>query len=331
MFFGDLIQNPAVDEQSIKSRLELLTPIASGTAITVYVVGFLVLSVHHASFGISQSSLLRPRILSTGVLFCVLALLPAAETIRLTDFTPQTTRFFRVPNTFSMLRGMLIPLVITGILARFILAAEVPFKGHSIWAFAAWVGGSLIASLPVENRRPLYKRLIFATTLAWILFAFYKAHDATLWLLLGWFIWCACMTFDAYRPLRDFDRLQTINLIQTILGIVVTIAFFGYFIYPIIPSGWGGGTSVPAIMCFGSGAPAATVLPHVVWILDETDAGFYFLQDKAAKKAVFIPRSTVTEIQYGDTTPQQVLSCTSVSLPQVHDSTMKYKFLDAIR
>ncbi len=58
---------------------------ATVAALAIYVIGFLILSLHHAYFGIPQVSLLRGRIISTGLLFCVLAAIPVIETVRAVD------------------------------------------------------------------------------------------------------------------------------------------------------------------------------------------------------------------------------------------------------
>jgi hypothetical protein len=307
-----------VDEQSIKSRLEILTPIAGGAAILVYVVGFLVLSIHHASFGILDSGLLRPRILSAGVIFCILTLIPAIETIRLSgpdsfEINALTDKD-EIKNLFSMIPYMVFPLIGSGMIIRIWVGGEQPFLEHVGWIAGMLLGGGLVFAIPLRNKGTLVKALRSVIAMCWICFCLYKTRDHMWWLLSAWFMWCAFITFQVSGTIKNFERLKTVNVAQTVVTAFGTIAAFGLFIYPRVPALVGGGSPIPATLCF-----AAAAQPNRMWILDDTDAGFYLLPVKDAKKAIFIPRSGVTEIQYGDTTAQQALACISSPLPQVHD------------
>src|SRR5258708_2575077 len=79
-----------MSEENVRTRMQLLTQAAAFLLIVIYVVGFLTLSLHHASFGISlQYSLFRPRILSAGTIFIVLsalAMIAAAQMFELWSF-----------------------------------------------------------------------------------------------------------------------------------------------------------------------------------------------------------------------------------------------------
>ena len=70
-------------EEAIRGRVQLLTQAAALLVVLAYVAGFLTLSLHHASYGISQFSLLRPRILSAGTIFLILMTLGAVSAVQI--------------------------------------------------------------------------------------------------------------------------------------------------------------------------------------------------------------------------------------------------------
>jgi hypothetical protein len=62
-----------------------------------------------------------------------------------------------------------------------------------------------------------------------------------------------------------------------------------------------GGAPIPVTFQFADKQPpVGTDSKMKAWIIDETDAGFYFLQSKDSKKAIFIPRNAVTAVYYGE-------------------------------
>jgi hypothetical protein len=42
-----------------------------------------------------------------------------------------------------------------------------------------------------------------------------------------------------------------------------------------------------------------------VWLIDETDVGFYVIRSKDAKKAIFLPRNTIATVYFGEE-PEQL-------------------------
>lgn len=69
---------PGRSEKILGSYVESLTRITASSLVLMYGIGFLILSIHEARFGISQFSPLRARIIFVGFTFTVLAALPAA-------------------------------------------------------------------------------------------------------------------------------------------------------------------------------------------------------------------------------------------------------------
>jgi hypothetical protein len=63
-------------EDSLRNRLQLAASAIAITGVAMYGIGFLVLTIHHASFGIPLIGFLRPKIIAAGTLFSALAVIP---------------------------------------------------------------------------------------------------------------------------------------------------------------------------------------------------------------------------------------------------------------
>ena len=69
---------PKRSEESLGSYVESLTRFTASLLVLMYGIGFLILSIHEASFGILQFSPLRARIIFVGFTFAILTALPVA-------------------------------------------------------------------------------------------------------------------------------------------------------------------------------------------------------------------------------------------------------------
>lgn len=87
-------------------------------------------------------------------------------------------------------------------------------------------------------------------TLVWLVFCLYRTGDSAFWAIIGWFLWCALITLQAYGPLTNAQKLRTISLTQTVTATVFTFGFFGYAIYGRIPASELGGEPTPATISF---------------------------------------------------------------------------------
>jgi len=68
--------------KTLQERVPLTAQVVGIVVVMLYAIGFVILSLHHASFGILEFNPLRPKILLSGVLFCVFIGLPIMEAAR---------------------------------------------------------------------------------------------------------------------------------------------------------------------------------------------------------------------------------------------------------
>src|SRR6266851_7395784 len=72
-----------LSESRFVASLEVTARAAALFVAVVYGTGFLIISVHHAQYGIAQFDPLKPKIFSTGVVFLLLVALPILAAFRL--------------------------------------------------------------------------------------------------------------------------------------------------------------------------------------------------------------------------------------------------------
>ena len=303
-----------MNEDSLKNRIEIVTKAAAVGGVIIYTAGFLALSIHHAKFGIPQFSLLRPKIVSTGIAFFVLSALPVLETIGFSGWSripePQEddsaagrSRDSVVAFTIWLqtLPGLLIAFVLTGTLLQGLFGIT-PESHYFRWLLLAVIpSAAAIALFQVKATYRSAAVVVYPLVILWIAFCLYRAHDATLVYLTLWLLWWSYLAFEARAVFVKPQRLRTISWIRTLLMAIGTVAVFGGILYPSIPMALCGGAPIPVMFQFvDKEPPVGTDSKMKAWIIDETDAGFYFLQSKDSKKAIFIPRNAVTVVYYGE-------------------------------
>lgn len=293
-----------MNAETLKSQAQAAYNGATVVVLAVYVIGFLILSLHHAYFGIPQVSLLRGRIISSGLLFCVLAAIPVIETVRIVDLPGvwTTSDQHRFGPIVQNLPWLFMAITIESVVLRLALMENQFGPGtHYMWVFGI-VPAIALVSLPTRSSRSGLFYLRLAALIILVGFCIFRTRDVELQSLIGWFLSCAFITIQAYRPLRNRQNLLKVNLVQTLLGAIGIVAMFVFLVYRKIPTSLGGAALVPVTVSFADAKqpPIGNTPILKMWLLDETDAGFYLLQRKDVNKAVFIPRNTVNAINFGD-------------------------------
>lgn len=155
---ASLRRGSTVDEEKLRSRIQVLAQFTGVLVVFIYAGGFLALSLHHASFGISQFNLLRPKIISAGVLFLILAALPAIETMQIVEpdvaevkksVTPNSAGPGKSTEHWTRQFGLLLSVIIcsSGILRPFLADSVLPH-------FYQWGVVAILPSLAVITAIP---------------------------------------------------------------------------------------------------------------------------------------------------------------------------------
>jgi len=171
-----------------------------------------------------------------------------------------------------------------------------------VWGLAMLVVGPAIGATAVIQRqkRSLLSVILGLSAIIFIAFCLWRIHDATLIALMGWF----CIGAFAAHSLRELivnpSKLKEVNWHWSLVWTLSILTLFATSIYPHIKSSLGGGAPVPATFQFVDNSVLDNVSKAKVWVIDETDVGFYVIRTKAEKKAIFVPRGFIKTIYFGE-------------------------------
>lgn len=305
-------------EEVIQARIQLMTHAAALVAVILYAAGFLTLSLHHAYFGVAQFGLLRPKILSAGILLLVFFALPVLEVARVYglwkfgDPRLQNADDKQVePHDrlnflhLSRLVALLTSAMAISIAIRPFLVNYDPDKKLLVWSLVM-VAGFVLALVGVRilgKKHPLTCRLLRVSSILLFPLGLWRMNDLKLVGLVVWFCWSAWIGHEVSGAFKNLENLRNSHWHIVVLNAVGTVSLFTLLIYPNVRPAFGGGAPTPATFYFSAKNPIGDAGQAQIWLLDETDAGYYILNSKEAKKAVFIPRGAVSAIYFGEPSP----------------------------
>ncbi len=297
-------------------RAELLVKTSAGLLAVVYGAGFIVVSWHHASFGINSFELLRPRVLSAGVSFVVLTGLPALTALRsfgLGGFTTGIgTGISASPNRRGRLKVVLAVALypfVYGIAAQLVGFFERTHDGEiQPWQTLPFTLALLIGAQIAKKHFDSYPGLITLGVSALVLWFFIiSLHfaDSTPLALSGWFylvgLLAAWLGHNSGRTLESFKGWSWEYHLPVIVGVLL---FYSHSIYGRLKPECGGGSPIPATLYLSEAMQMIGDQRRVpIYLLDETPDGFFVLLSKRDPNGVFIQRSKVESIDFRNQTP----------------------------
>lgn len=120
--------------------------------------------------------------------------------------------------------------------------------------------------------------------------------------LVGWFFLIAF--YSAELSTVKSGRLIDVQWHRFGLGTIGVIGLFAGAFYPRMPVGIGGAQLIKVHFDVNAESPIARSLNSEGWLVDEVDSGFYVVPSQADHHAVFIPRQTISAMQFsGDGAP----------------------------
>jgi hypothetical protein len=312
--------NSPLDVQSKRfsaGTLESFSKAIAALLVALYVLGFMIVTLHNASFGFADLSPFKPKILSAGVLLLVMTLLPAlvANSIYSHDLeiAPEQ-RFSRA--IVSTLRYYVSCIVLTVLLAALLSLPEselnlaphkyTPWYSWLLASFgpiAALIGLALLLefALKKSTTHPMLTAAIAGLGVAFLLFANFHIADShrmaevTIWLFAVGVV-SALMN----QNLSDPKKRKQQGFIEPLTIGVAAVALFSGLIYPQFKSSWGGGSPIPVVIYFSSESRFLPGQQLEGDLLDEADSGFYITQ-RGQTRAIFIPRSKVAILYFSNT------------------------------
>jgi hypothetical protein len=278
-------------------------------AALAYGVGFIVVSLHRASFGITQFSLLRPRVVSAGFLIIVLTAVPSIAARRRThlrdfallEFDSSVKKWLHIAVLLNA--GFFTSLVLA-VASRFLFVRYWGVRNYDL-GFTAYLGAFAVFSTLVPiiglSQRERYPRT--AMVVAWVNFL---AANAVLlgWfkgpflVMIYWYLGVGLLAAMGPPLLRRGLKNETTDWETNIIGAAFLLVVLSTFIYSRVKPWFGGGLPISIEIQTTGPTPLGTSFSGETLLIDETDQGFYVLRDPSTRAAVFIPRHAVNGVLY---------------------------------
>jgi hypothetical protein len=300
-------QAPDIKQGSSLARFapfaDALSKSIAGGAIALYASGFLIVSLYHSKFGFISTDPFRPRILAAGAWFFLLLALPVGTALEIRDLP-----WLKIlENLFYVWSGFtFVNIGFFGIFFSYEPAPAIP-----IWPGIVFVIVSVAVSVAVGMTRTPQKvkvglsMFLVCLVVAWNSWRWnrgvFDSGALTLWFFGALFICLLEIKGHSQGKFNDANGWT-----RSLVTFLVFVLGFAEWYYPHLKASWGGGTPVTATIYFAKESvvkPSQTVTARLI---EESDQGFYIAAPNE-EKAVFVPRSAVNLIYFGENAKDSVL------------------------
>jgi hypothetical protein len=309
----------------LRETVEPVTKVGAVVAALTYVAGFVVVNLHHGQFGIVELSLLKARVVAAGVLFGVLTLIPVMFLTRIHGLlAPRPTS--ALPNGTNddgpigtLIRRLELYPQCVALALPFIMLFE---QGGSEKTGTPWGTGlvfiscSLLATFSrrlanIRTRPRVHLAVVGVGVLGvvWMLARGFTIYSRGFFATSVWFYGCALVALGLRGMWLQREELRTVDWEQMVGTALVALVLFSETIYGNVRARFGGGAPVPLSLYLSSDAPPLFgSAPAELWLVEETDQGFYVLRSRVAKAVVFVPRGLVRAAEFRELDGESVKS-----------------------
>ncbi|MBZ5644008.1 MAG: hypothetical protein LAO19_14700 [Acidobacteriia bacterium] len=304
-----------MDKIELKDRLDLTARVGAIALIALYGAGYLVVSIHNAWYGIVEFGLFRTRLISAGIVFAIFFAIPFLETCKIYGLfwiEPWKSKSFGQETVFasspfwrwsSKLFSFFVATWAISFVLRSLLVNYDAESQISRWSYVAFVV-PIVVSIGVGWGILRNKIIgIIFTILAFVSIALsviglIRSKEFVFVALIVWFASVGWFTHEIHDPIREPAKLRDVRWDIVVVNIVSVFTIFGAWIYPKIHSEFGGGRPSPVVLQFVGTSPIDSSVKMDVWLVDETDSGYYFVQKVEDRKAIFVPRSLISAVYF---------------------------------
>jgi hypothetical protein len=290
--------------------IEQATRMSAVVVFVLYATGFLVVSLHHARYGIQQFDVFKSRIISAGVLFWLFAAIAIYQGLyEFGEF--KSNRWLGPAESSKLLRNLLRAqaLVFTSYVWAFFCSIYLYIGGLTVVGSFVDFGTfwfllvlfNVVAVMAIRqrcDREPLKCKVLALLTLVVAAAGLYYLHNGPFALRFGWFFVVGIMAAKGLEKMRTVSSLHDVQWYQWLLNALAMLAVFAIGLYPTIPTGFGGGVPQHAQLFLTTPSPIDSTTMMDVWLVDESDSGFYVVRGRSDKDAVFLPRNSVSAVLY---------------------------------
>ena len=298
---------PVTRNPSVSTFLEFAAKMATVLIVAAYAIGYLIVTLNDNAHGFLDTSLVKPRAITAGILFMLLMTVPISATQG--TFFPKNSETESDRETFT--RGLLGLLdyftscAVGGLMMLFVfkdnLASTNSTQGRNL-------GFLLLCFVVTANgmaRMAAEKHYRKRTTL-WIVFsvicflglgiAVYNIRELALVRCLAWmFVFTSlvnAMLSDMKHGRKFHFRLPV--MVALLLGV---ISMYSVYLFPFMKASWGGGAPVSTVIYLSKDSPIHPSEQAKAELLENSDSGIYVIFD-GEEKTTYVPRYLVTAMEF---------------------------------
>lgn len=309
-----------MDGIELKNRLDLAARVGAVALVALYGAGFLVVSIHNAWYGIVEFGLFRTKLLSAGIVFAIFFAIPFMETCKIYGLfgiepwkPAQQIGFGSSPfwKWSAKLFVFFTAAWVTSYVLRTSLLDDHPYLRVSGWFSVAAFGIPVVVGVSVGSgilRNKVYGTLLTVlafAAIAILIIELLHGKEFVFATLIGWFALVGWLTHEMHTPIREPVKLVEVRWDIAVVNVVSLFTLFGGWIYPKIGVQFGGGRPSRVALQFVGVSPVDNSSKMEVWLVDETDDGYYFVRAPEDRKAIFVPRSFVSAVYFQGDNPTQ--------------------------
>lgn len=290
------------------SRTSSLETLYKGGAVIfalTYGAGFLIVSLHHATFGISQFNPLKPRIFSAGILFLFLVAISASFTTRFKYLS--RVRSLKGEPRLKITVELIFILLQFLIVCSFLAFSSIYFLvsiSKSGWEWALGLAlfvfsvASIYAMRSKKIERPLSCSILGVLAFICLNMATILFTDTPHAALTYWYLFVGITTVYIEDSIR-FPSGEIVGWERLVLTACGWVGIFATLVYGNVSRSWGGGESAPVSIHFSKPTPLFSGNAVNALLVEETEEGFYLIDRPESKNAVFVPRSSIAGVRFG--------------------------------
>jgi hypothetical protein len=285
---------------------------------SVYLFGFVIVSLYDARFGIADFTLFRTKVVAVGCMFVFLLALPVLVTFRMfsifglthptispspAPISPHNRGFLVVDLALSL------PIVCSTMIA-------IPlnyFFSTSVWSQLGQESILLVSTayltVAIWHRKKFdaYPILFVARSfLIDVLFfvLLFRSRDRGIFWATTWSSLICFITISAWHRMSSPEKIRSTEWER--LCIIALPLIFGIYatqLYPRIKPHFGGGQPATIVLHLTKKLTPFDSESEAVSLLDETEHGFYVIRDKEPNRGIFVARNLVEDIEFVPSTP----------------------------
>jgi hypothetical protein len=305
-----------LDRDELKSQVDFLLRFGALAGIALYVAGFVIVTLGDLSYGVVAFSIFRTRVLAAGALFFVFAVFPIldlsvifgqhrASILRQIDTTSRSNRAVRLYAWAIAMLMFFTSCWLKAFFGSFYLLGDPgisEFMGVFI-IFAATSSVVLAFCLTFTNQRLIGTCLCFLV-MGGALGKVLLKKASTFGELLAWCAAIALLRRFVKKEIKEAADLRFISWGMLVLYVLMLCFGFSKYFYPKVEAQFGGGKPVSVTLHLTGPPPIGINSITHVWLLDETDSGYYVLRAESDRTVVFVSRAVVSAVYFGEDQPR---------------------------